>query len=288
MTTTAKPRAASISILKGGVGKSTIAVNLVDRLATNDSSVLFIDLDPNGHASVGLGFKEAYQAEVDIGDILLNSDDTALEEAIYSTDFGFDILPSSNNLEMVEDQLRSASFADIRLRQNVIDPLLGERYDYIITDSPAYRGKLSDNALIATQNLILPLTPGHEALAGFERTMERQIAPIRQQIELEILALVPNRLSQAIHIQTDDRVLLEQLNREFPEYVPAFARITDDQFAKLDDGGSIKFKPGMRDRNAFTKAFGENKPLAHYAPNCDQIPCLDELAGIVQSGGVST
>ena len=116
MTTTAKPRAASISILKGGVGKSTIAVNLVDRLATNDSSVLFIDLDPNGHASVGLGFKEAYQAEVDIGDILLNSDDTALEEAIYSTDLGFDILPSSNNLEMVEDQLRSASFADIRLR----------------------------------------------------------------------------------------------------------------------------------------------------------------------------
>lgn len=284
--TTIEPRAASVSILKGGVGKSTIAVNLVDRLAAQGNDVLFIDLDPNGHASIGLGFKEEYQSDVDIGNVLLNGDDTTLEEVIYPTEFGFDVLPSSNNLEMVEDQLRSASFADIRLRQNIVEPLLGDTYDYIITDSPAYRGKLSDNALIATQNLILPLTPGHEALAGFERTMERQIAPIRQQIGLDILALVPNRLSQAIHMQTDDRILLEQLNREFPEYVPEFARITEDQFAELDDGGSLEFKPGIRDRNAFTKAFGEGKPLAQYAPECDQIACLDELAAVVQTGGV--
>lgn len=283
--TATEPRAASVAILKGGVGKSTIAVNLVDRLAAHDNDVLFIDLDPNGHASIGLGFKEEYQAGTDIGDVLLNHDDTTLDEVIYETEFGFDILPSSNNLEMVEDQLRSASFADVRLRQNVIDPLLGETYDYIITDSPAYRGKLSDNALIATQNLILPLTPGHEALAGFERTMERQIAPIQQQIGLDILALVPNRLSQPIHMQTDDRILLEQLNTEFPEYVPEFARISEEQFAALDNGGSIGFKPGLRDRNAFTKAFGEGQPVAHYAPDCDQIPNMDVLADVVQAGG---
>lgn len=284
--TTAEPRAVSVSILKGGVGKSTIAVNLVDRLAAQGNDVLFIDLDPNGHASIGLGFKKEYQSGADIGDVLLDNTNATPSDIIYSTEFGFDVLPSSNDLEMVEDQLRSASFADIRLRQNIVEPLLGDTYDYIITDSPAYRGKLSDNALIATQNLLLPLTPGHEALAGFERTMERQIAPIRQQIGLDILALVPNRLSQAIHIQTDDRILLEQLNREFPEYVPQFARITEEQFAELDDGESLGFKPGIRDRNAFTKAFGEGKPLAHYAPECDQIDCLDELARVIESGGV--
>lgn len=283
--TATEPRAASISILKGGVGKSTIAVNLVDRLAAGGDDVLFIDLDPNGHASIGLGFKEEYQSSTDIGDVLLNGNAATLADVIYPTEFGFDILPSSNNLEMVEDQLRSASFADVRLRQNIVDPLLGDTYDYIITDSPAYRGKLSDNALIATQNLIVPLTPGHEALAGFERTMERQIAPIRQQIGLDILALVPNRLSQPIHMQTDDRILLEQLNQEFPEYVPEFARISDDQFAELDNGGSIGFKPGLRDRNAFTKAFGEGEPVAHYAPDCDQISNLDVLADVVRSGG---
>lgn len=283
-----EPRAASVSILKGGVGKSTVAVNLVDRLAARGNDVLFIDLDPNGHASIGLGFKDEYQAGTDIGDVLLDGDETTLGDVIYQTEFGFDILPSSDNLEMVEDQLRSASFADVRLRQNIVEPLLGDTYDYIITDSPAYRGKLSDNALIATQNLIMPLTPGHEALAGFERTMERQILPIRQQIGLDILALVPNRLSQPIHMQTDDRKLLQELNSEFPEYVPDFARITEEEFEELDNGGSLGFQPGLRDRNSFTKAFGEGKPVAHYDGDCDQIPYLDVLAEVVETGGTES
>lgn len=283
-----EPRAASVSILKGGVGKSTVAVNLVDRLAARGNDVLFIDLDPNGHASIGLGFKDEYQAGTDIGDVLLDGDETTLGDVLYQTEFGFDILPSSDNLEMVEDQLRSASFADVRLRQNIVKPLLGDTYDYIITDSPAYRGKLSDNALIATQNLIMPLTPGHEALAGFERTMERQILPIRQQIGLDILALVPNRLSQPIHMQTDDRKLLQELNSEFPEYVPDFARITEEEFEELDNGGSLGFQPGLRDRNSFTKAFGEGKPVAHYDGDCDQIPYLDVLAKVVETGGTES
>lgn len=281
-----EPRAVSVSILKGGVGKSTVAVNLADRLGAQGNNVLFIDLDPNGHASIGLGYKEQYQAESDIGDVLLENGDSTPSDVIYETGFGFDILPSSNNLEMVEDQLRSSSFADVRLRQNVVDPLLGDDYDYIVTDSPAYRGKLSDNALIATQNIILPLTPGHEALAGFERTMERQIVPIRQQIGLEILSLVPNRLSQPLHMQTDDRTLLEQLNEEFSEYVPGFARISEEQFESLDNGESLGFQPGLRERNSFTNAFGEGVPVAHFDPECDQIRYLDQLAEIVEKGGV--
>lgn len=283
-----EPRAVSVSILKGGVGKSTVAVNLADRLGAQGNDVLFIDLDPNGHASIGLGYKEQYQAESDIGDVLLENGDSTPNDVIYETRFGFDVLPSSNNLEMVEDQLRSSSFADVRLRQNIVDPLLGDDYDYIVTDSPAYRGKLSDNALIATQNLILPLTPGHEALAGFERTMERQIVPIRQQIGLEILSLVPNRLSQPLHMQTDDRALLEQLNDEFPEYVPEFARITEEQFESLDNGESLGFQPGLRERNSFTNAFGEGVPVAHFDSECDQIRYLDQLAEIVEKGGVQS
>ena len=285
---TKEPRAASVSILKGGVGKSTIAVNLVDQLASRDNDVLFIDLDPNGHASIGLGFKDEYQSDNDIGDALLENGDSTPNDLIYKTEFGFDILPSSNNLEMVEDQLRSSSFADIKLKQNIVEPLLEDTYDYIITDSPAYRGKLSDNALIATQNLIIPLTPGHEALAGFERTMERQIIPIRQQIGLDILAVVPNRLSQPIHMRTDDRILLEELNEQFPEYVPGFARITEEQFEELDNGGSLDFQPGIRERNAFTNAFGENKPVSEYDPECDQLPNLDILAQVVENGGTNT
>lgn len=281
-------RAVSIALLKGGVGKSTIAVNTADRLAAKDHRVLFIDLDPNGHATVGLGFKNQYQSEGDIGDVILDEGDLDPQDIIYETGFGFDLLPSSNRLETVENLLRSASFPDVRVRQKIIEPLLGDQYDYIVTDSPAYRGKIADNALVATQNLLVPLTPGGESLAGFERTSERQLAPLREQIGLDILAIVPNRLSHRIDQHNDDRELLHQLNEEFPDLVPNFARITAEEFKELDSGswsGELP-KPGIRERNAVSKSFTEKKPLAHYDPENDQIQCFDELAEIVVNGGV--
>jgi len=283
------PRAVSVSILKGGVGKSTIAVNLTDRLAARGNDVLFVDLDPNGHASMGLGFKDAYHDDQDIGGLLFDDGDAAPEDVIYGTDYGFDVLPSSNNLEDVEDGLRNATMGDVRVRNNVIDPLLGDAYDYIVTDSPAYRGKLTDNALIATENIIIPLVPGNEALAGFQRTMERQIKPLREYIDLDILSIVPNRLSQRIDQQNNDRVLVEKLNQmdTLSKYVPEFARLSDDEFDRIDRGDVSPLpKPGLRDRGAFTDAFGESKPLGHYDPENDQLEHLETLARIVENGGV--
>ena len=131
---TNEPRAVSVSILKGGVGKSTIAINLSDRLAAKDNDVLFIDLDPNGHASVGLGFKDVYQDGDDIGDVILDDGNASPQDVIHKSGFGFDILPSTSRLETVENLLRSASFPDVRVRQQVVDPLLGDEYDYIVTD----------------------------------------------------------------------------------------------------------------------------------------------------------
>jgi len=283
-------RAVSVAILKGGVGKSTIAVNITERLAARGHDALFIDLDPNGHASMGLGFDEAYRADLDIGDVLLEEGDADPGEVIHETEYGFDVLPSSNNLEVVEDGLRNATMGDVRLRRFLVEPLLEDgTYDYIVTDSPAYRGKLADNALIASGNMMLPLVPGNEALAGFERTMERQISPLRNHIDLDILAIVPNRLSERIDQQNNDRRLVENLNTKehLEQYTPNFARITDEEFERIDSGDLRPLpKPGLRDRRAFTYAFGESQPLAHYAPDNDQLPHLDELAEIVEQGGV--
>lgn len=285
MSTNTNPRAVSVSILKGGVGKSTIAVNLTDRLAARGNDVLFIDLDPNGHASMGLGFKEVYRdGDEDIGDVLLDDGDAAPADVIHSTEFGFDVVPSSKGLEKVEDRLRNSMFSDVRLRRDMVEPLLDEGiYDYVVTDSPAYRGKLADNALVATQNILIPLTPGNESLAGFERTLERQIKPIRKQIGLDILSVVPNRISNRIDQRNSDRILIEDLNENFGEFVPKFARIDPETFDRIDDGELDELpKPGIRDRRAFTKAFGENMPLAHYDPNNDQVAHLDTLAATVE------
>ncbi|WP_435096891.1 ParA family protein [Halarchaeum sp. P4] len=284
-STDSTPRAVSVSILKGGVGKSTIAVNLADRIAARGNDVLFIDLDPNGHASMGLGFEDVYQqGSPNVGDVVLDDGDADPEDVIHESEFGFDVLPSSRELERVEDRLRNSMFSDVRLRRDLVEPLLSEdEYDFVVTDSPAYRGKLADNALVATQNLIIPLTPGNEALAGFERTFERQIKPIREQIGLDILAVVPNRLSSRIDQQNGDRLLVEDLNRNFAEYVPEFARIEPEEFDRIDAGEHDTLpKPGIRDRGAFTKAFGEEMPLAHYDPNNDQVEHLDSLAALVE------
>lgn len=280
------PRAVSVSMLKGGVGKSTIAVNLARQLAAHSHSVLLIDLDPNGHASVGLGFGEQYHnTDEDVGDVFFNEADPA--SVIYDTGYEFDILPSSEELEQVE---REIVIGDVfqpsaLLKREVVTPLLGEEYDYIVTDSPAYRSRLTDNALVATTNLMLPLAPGNEAMSGLERTIERQIAPLRKHLDVDVLALVPNMLSSRIDQQTQDRQLLERLNSHdnLQDRIPNFARITDWDAV---DTGESELVPGIRDRTSITKAYGEQKPLLDYDPNCDQLVCFEELAHIVEAGKV--
>src|SRR6056297_841657 len=102
--TATEPRAVDVVILKGGVGKSTISMNLARQLA-DQHRVLFADLDPNGHATNGLGFEDAYQSDINIGDVVLDQGDATLDDLIRQTEFGFDLLPSSYTLEDVENDL---------------------------------------------------------------------------------------------------------------------------------------------------------------------------------------
>jgi len=280
------PRAVSVCMLKGGVGKSTIAVNLARHLAAMDHDVLLLDLDPNGHASVGLGFDDRYHdTDESVGDVLFG--DVAPEAVVYDTDFGFDLLPSTEDLEQVEREIVVGDVfqPSALLKREVVDPLLGETYDYVVTDSPAYRSRLTDNALVATTNLVLPLAPGNEAMAGLERTIERQISPLRQHLDVDVLALVPNMLGGRIDQRTQDRQLLERLNAHetLQDRIPNFARITD--WAAVDDG-TVSPSPGIRDRTSITKAYGARQPLLDYDPDCDQLPCFDELAHVVEAGEV--
>lgn len=288
MSETVEPRAVNVAILKGGVGKSTVSVNLTERLAARGHDALFVDLEPNGHASVGLGFEEQYQDEDsdDLGDVILDEGEADPQDIIFDTDFGFDILPSTKRLETIEKLIESSNFADVRLRNHVVDPLLGTDYDFIITDPPAYRGKITNNAHVATQNLIVPLTSGGGSVEGFQRMMERQVTPLRSQIGLDILAIVPNRINARIDHHNNDRKLVERLNEDFPQHLPEFARVDFDEIDNGKRDGDLP-KPGIRKDDTISQAYSERKTLAAHDPENEQLERFDELADIVENGGVT-
>ncbi|QFU81739.1 ParA family protein [Natronorubrum aibiense] len=293
MATETEPRAVSVVILKGGVGKSTTSMNLARQLAERGET-LFADLDPNGHATNGLGFEDAYQGEINLGDVILEGTATP-HDLIQPTEHGFDLLPSSNTLEDVEKDLAGAMQGSARVKSKIVDPLLGEQYDYIVFDCPAYPGMLNNNALVATGNVMIPIEPGSSSIGGYKRTMERLIEPAREYIDVDVLAVVPNKLSDRIDQQTEDRELLENLNtasyevnpgQPLSEAVPSFARITATEFEQIDAGEIPAPKPGIRRRSSLSRSLQENKPLQEYDPESDQIEHYAELAAIVANGGI--
>jgi chromosome partitioning protein len=173
----------SIAIInqKGGVGKTTTAVNLSAALAEAGSRVWLIDLDPQAHASLHLGFgmEEDY---VSMYDVL--TDDVGLDEVRHSVQPNLWLTPSHIDLAAAEMELAGAVGREIILRDKMAD--VTEEFDYIIFDCPPSLGILTLNALTTSEEVFLPLQPHFLALHGLSkllRTIElvaRRLNPILQ------------------------------------------------------------------------------------------------------------
>jgi chromosome partitioning protein len=169
---------------KGGVGKTTTAINTAAYLQKLGKSVLIVDLDPQGNATSGLGITKANQ-EVTTYELLLG--EAPLEKAIIESESGLLVIPANATLAAAEVELVSTNQREMQLRH----VLQTAAYDYILIDCPPSLGLLSINALTAAEWLLIPVQAEYYALEGLSQLLD-VVQRIRGSLnpDLELLGVV--------------------------------------------------------------------------------------------------
>lgn len=205
-------RILAITNQKGGVGKTTTAINLAASLARSDSRVLLVDIDPQGNATVGSGVAMR-ELELSVYEVLLG--ECTLQEAVLDSGNGYDILPSHPDLSGAQVEMADMENRDYRL----VEALNGvaDKYDLVLIDCPPALNVLTVNALTAAKEVLIPVQCEYYALEGLTSLMET-IGLIRQGLnpQLEVLGLVrtmyDGRNSLAVEVSA-------QLNEHFDNKV---------------------------------------------------------------------
>jgi chromosome partitioning protein len=207
------PRVLVVANQKGGVGKTTTAVNLGTAMAACELQVLLIDLDPQGNASTGLGIP---RSERDYDSYAVLSGEVSMAAAIVpSTVPGLYVVPSSQNLSGAEIELVSVDKREYRLREAIVKHLEMEQqsFDFIIIDCPPSLGLLTLNAFVAADAVLVPLQCEFYALEGLSmllKTIERVQKAFNPALELQgiVLTMADKRNNLSEQVAADVRAHL--------------------------------------------------------------------------------
>ncbi len=218
-------RILTIANQKGGVGKTTTAVNLAASLAAAEKRTLLVDVDPQGNAGSALGVRRD-DSERSIYEVLL--DGIPLAEAVRKTELKFlDLVPASRHLVGAELELAGIEGRELRLK-HAVDPIASS-YEYVIVDCPPSLGLLTLNGLVAAQGVVIPLQCEYYALEGLAdvlRTIELVKASANPGLKIEGIVLTMFAGNNLANMVADEirRTFSEQV---FHTVIPRNVRLSE-------------------------------------------------------------
>ncbi|KXA93916.1 hypothetical protein AKJ38_00390 [candidate division MSBL1 archaeon SCGC-AAA259I14] len=246
---------------KGGVGKTTLSVNLFYELVCRGRNVLLVDLDPSGHATEHLGFREEYKnSNVTLYDFLVEEANSNSEELLFDSYGGY-VIPSSRDMISAEMGLYTAEFGrNTRLKRLL--QKVGDGFDYCLIDCPPTLGALTINSFVASDRVMVPFEPNDLSMRAMELLFQN-LKKVREyhDSEVRVLKIVPNKVLDT--------------------------KVAQDTLKTLRESLDIVWEKEIRKRTVFEKCFKEEKPLRmlskeNSSVNSDMLPRFEELAEIIE------